>query len=239
MKKLLQKLLNFILPRRCLYCGKIIDTDEELCEKCFAGLNFILPPYCRKCGHPLEEAKNSTKLLCPTCAQKRRTPFRLSRSAMYYDDASKKLILAFKFMDKTENSHLLATMLKYAGKDIFDAGVDVIVPVPLHYSRLLKRKYNQSALLANDLSKMTGIAADLTSLIRHKKTPPQVQFSGWERVRNVKRAFQVPHPEHIKGKRVLLIDDVLTTGSTLKECALALKKAGAKSVDTLTVARVC
>ena len=135
-------------------------------------------------------------MLCASCLRKKRFPFRLSRSALCYDEASKNLILAFKFMDRTENARLLAAMLKVAGEDIFKAGVDVIVPVPLHYTRL-------------------------------------------ERVRNVKYAFSVPHPEKLAGKRVVLIDDVLTTGSTLKECAAALKKAGVRSVDALTVARVC
>lgn len=171
-------------------------------------------------------------------AQKR-FPFRLSRSALCYDEASKNLILAFKFMDRTENARLLAAMLKVAGEDIFKAGVDVIVPVPLHYTRLVKRRYNQAALLARELGRYTGLPVDCFSLVRHRKTRPQVEFSGFERVRNVKNAFSVPHPEKLAGKRVVLIDDVLTTGSTLKECAAALKKAGVRSVDALTVARVC
>ena len=113
------------------------------------------------------------------------------------------------------------------------------MPVPLHYTRLVKRRYNQSALLARELGRYTGLPVDCFSLVRHRKTRPQVEFSGFERVRNVKNAFSVPHPEKLAGKRVVLIDDVLTTGSTLKECAAALKKAGVRSVDALTVARVC
>lgn len=179
--------------------------------------------------------QNAVRLLS---AQKR-FPFRLSRSALCYDEASKNLILAFKFMDRTENARLLAAMLKVAGEDIFKAGVDVIVPVPLHYTRLVKRRYNQAALLARELGRYTGLPVDCFSLVRHRKTRPQVEFSGFERVRNVKNAFSVPHPEKLAGKRVVLIDDVLTTGSTLKECAAALKKAGVRSVDALTVARVC
>ena len=130
-------------------------------------------------------------------------------------------------------------MLKVAGQDIFNAGADVLIPVPLHYTRLLKRKYNQSVLLAQELSYYTGLPVDSFSLIRHKKTQPQVKFSGIQRVKNVKNAFSVKNPEKLAGKRVILIDDVFTTGSTLKECALTLKKAGVRSVDTLTVARVC
>ena len=164
-------------------------------------------------------------MLCASCLRKKRFPFRLSRSALCYDEASKNLILAFKFMDRTENARLLAAMLKVAGEDIFKAGV--------------KRRYNQAALLARELGRYTGLPVDCFSLVRHRKTRPQVEFSGFERVRNVKNAFSVPHPEKLAGKRVVLIDDVLTTGSTLKECAAALKKAGVRSVDALTVARVC
>lgn len=222
--KLFRLLLDSILPRRCRKCGQILTIEGELCEKCLNELNFIFPPYCRKCGHPLSEKEARGKMLCASCLRKKRFPFRLSRSALCYDEASKNLILAFKFMDRTENARLLAAMLKVAGEDIFKAGVDVIVPVPLHYTRLVKRRYNQAALLARELGRYTGLPVDCFSLVRHRKTRPQVEFSGFERVRNVKNAFSVPHPEKLAGKRVVLIDDVLTTGSTLKECAAALKE---------------
>lgn len=132
--KLFRLLLDSILPRRCRKCGQILTIEGELCEKCLNELNFIFPPYCRKCGHPLSEKEARGKMLCASCLRKKRFPFRLSRSALCYDEASKNLILAFKFMDRTENARLLAAMLKVAGEDIFKAGVDVIVPVPLHYT---------------------------------------------------------------------------------------------------------
>ena len=232
-------IFDFILPKRCLKCGKILNVNQEVCDKCYDELNFILSPYCEKCGHPLTEIAEGKKLFCPTCSKRKRMQFRLSRSALVYDDASKNLILALKFMDKVENAKFLAAMLKYCGKDIFDAGVDLIIPVPLHYNRLVKRRYNQAALLAKELSKYTKITVDLVSLTRHKNTKPQVELMGYERIINVKNAFVVKNPNKIKGKRIVLVDDVLTTGATLKESAIALKKAGAKSVDTLTVARVC
>lgn len=233
------KLFDVLLPPRCIRCGKIISGNDSLCVECFNEVNFISKPYCSKCGHPFEEAPSDKKMLCGTCMKKLKTPFRLSRSALHYDDASKAMILSFKFMDKTENAATFAKWLKLAGSDIFKEGVDVIVPIPLHYTRLLKRRYNQSALLAKELSKITGIKVDYTSVIRHVKTKPQVEFSGHARVKNVKDAFQVKHPEKLKGLRVVLLDDVMTTGSTLRECALAMKHAGVKSVDTLTIARVC
>jgi ComF family protein len=156
-----------------------------------------------------------------------------------YDDFSKRIILDFKFRDHLENRKLLTQWMLLAGKDIFNASVDLIIPVPLYFTRLLSRKYNQSAILTAELSKMTSIPADYKSLKKIRNTLPQVQCNGEKRRTNIKNAFQVKNPDKIKGKRVLLIDDVYTTGSTLNECCKVLLKAGATSVDILTVARVC
>lgn len=231
-------IINAFLPPRCIKCGAVLAHDDGLCPECFNEINFISAPYCQKCGNPFETAPSAASMVCGACLQNSKTPFRLSRSAIHYDEASKNLLLSFKFMDKTENAKTLAKWLNLAGRDIWKEGADLLVPIPLHYTRLIKRRYNQSGLLVTELCKLTGISADYTSVIRHKKTRPQVEFSGKERVKNVKGVFSVKYPEKIKGKRVVLIDDVMTTGSTLRECALALLEAGAKSVDTLTVARV-
>ena len=142
-------------------------------------------------------------------------------------------------MDHLENKKLLVNWLEIAGKDIFNEGVDLILPVPLHYTRIFERKYNQSAILAKELAKKKGIDIDFGCLKRCKKTQPQVMCSGKNRKKNVKGAFEVIDSSKIKGKRIVLIDDVYTTGSTLKECAKVLLKAKAKSVDTLTIAKVC
>ena len=242
MPKILSKLLNLILPPRCKKCGKIVSDDNSLCEECFNSINFISAPYCSKCGRPFEQtgfAENKHKMICAVCAREKHPWFRLCRSAVKYDDNSKPLIIAFKFHDCTDDAALMAKWMKNAGRDIWAAGAEVIVPVPLHYTRLIKRRYNQSSLIAKELSKLTGLPVDYSSLIRHRKTRPQVEFSGKVRIRNVKDAFSVRKPERIKGRRVVLIDDVMTTGSTLKECAKALRRARALSVDALTVARVC
>jgi ComF family protein len=189
------------------------------------------------CGNPLID-KSIGDLYCVNCLNKKDN-LRYSRSAVIYDVFSKKLILDFKFFDHIENKKLLAQWMYLAGKDIFDAGVDVIIPIPLHKLRLLKRKYNQSAILASELSKMTNIKSDYKSFVKIRSTQPQSECSGKKRITNIKNAFTVKNPENIKGKRILLIDDVYTTGSTLRECAKVLKKAGAKSVDALTIAKVC
>lgn len=212
---------------------------DGLCPNCFNQMTFISEPHCRKCGHPFEPFAVPQKMLCAACLKNKRSPFRFSRSALVYDEASKPLLLSFKFYDKTENAAVLAQFLQVAGQDIFKNGVDMIVPVPLHYVRLIKRRYNQAALLAKELSRLSGVPAEYGVLVRSRHTRPQTEFSGNQRVKNVRNAFAVKNPQRVKGKHVLLIDDVMTTGSTLKECALALRRAGAASVDTLTVARVC
>ena len=230
-------LIDVIIPPRCLLCGKTIHSDNSLCADCFSKINFISRPYCAHCGYPLPTLLNDS-LYCSNCLT-HKSHFRLCRSAVKYDEFSKKLILDFKFSDRLENQKLLANWLFLAGHDIFEKGIDIIIPVPLHYARLFKRKYNQSAVLAAGLSKLSGFHVDYKSLRKVRHTTPQIQCSGKQRTKNVRNAFEVISPENIQNKRIVLIDDVFTTGATLTECAKALEKAGAKSVDALTIARVC
>lgn len=236
MLALFQKIIDVILPPRCLSCGKILADSNGLCEQCFDKIKFISAPYCLKCGHPLPSGQSSKS--CPLCVSDNKNPFRMQRSRVYYDDASRSLIVSFKFYDKTENAEFFARWLLTAGHDIWQQGADILVPVPVHASRLRERKFNQSALLCRELSKLTQIPTDYTILQKCKKTKPQIECSGVARTRNVKNAFCVSDSERLKNKRIVLIDDVMTTGSTLRECAKVLLKSGAKSVDALTVARV-
>ncbi len=236
---ILKDILNCFLPPRCLKCGNVLKDDLGICSECLEKIHFITEPYCYRCGQPFEFLEDKKgQLLCGKCLKDKRSLFRCSRSAFIYNDDSKDLILNLKFKDRTDSAELLAKMMYVAGKDIFSAGVDVIIPVPLHYTRLLKRRYNQSALLANELSRISGIKCNNLSLVRHKNTRPQVELSGVERQKNVHNVFSVKNYDAIKGKRVLLVDDVLTTGATLKECSIALKRSGAKTIDLLTLGRV-
>ena len=237
MNDLWQKIIDIFLPPYCLKCHKILTATDSLCPECFHKIQFISAPYCPHCGVPLSSERKQG-LLCAGCSQEKEPLFRMNRAGIYYDKESRPLILDFKFRDKTENAPLLAKWMVLGGRDIFQAGVDVIIPIPLHYTRMIKRRYNQSVLLAKELTKITGIANDFQSVIRHRKTKPQVDFSGKERIYNVKNAFCVKYPQNLQNKRVLLIDDVMTTGSTLRECAKVIKAAGAKSIDSLTIARV-
>jgi len=237
MKNYLKLLVNIILPPRCPICGRVVSSEGSLCIECFEKIDFISNPYCECCGKPLYSS-NIQSVYCLQCLQ-HKPPFRFCRSAIEYTTFSKQLILDFKFTDHLENKTLLAKWMFMAGQDIFRNGVDLIIPVPLYYTRLLKRTYNQSAVLCAELSKLSGIAADYTVLKKTKQTKLQTDCNAKQRKRNLKGAFSVIHPEHIKGKRVVLVDDVFTTGSTLTECAKTLKRSGAKSVDALTTARVC
>lgn len=185
--------LNFILPPRCLHCGKIIQSENSLCSECFDNISFITKPYCKCCGIPLEGRKDDVfELTCFNCLNKKNA-FRLCRSAIKYDQFSKKLLLDFKFADHIENRLLLARWLYFAGKDIFKAGADLLIPVPLHYTRMIQRKYNQSAMLAAELSKLCCVPVHYKILKKIKYTKPQVQCSGKNRKSNIKNAFEVTH----------------------------------------------
>ena len=236
----LRNFINLLLPPRCIKCGKILGSDNRLCAECFNKIRFISAPLCYCCGRPfLQETgvKFQTKQLCGACLKKKKHLFALERSAFIYDNESKDLILDLKFRDKTANAAALADMLYTAGTDIWQEKPDLIIPVPIHRLRLLKRRYNQSAVLSKYLACKTKIAADYESLIRSRNTIPQVELSGQARRTNLKQAFAVKYPQNIKDKKIVLIDDVTTTGSTLNECAKVLSKAGAAKIYALTLAR--
>lgn len=158
---------------------------------------------------------------------------------MVYNDASKPMILGFKHGDKTYLSKTMAGFMHQAGK-VQLVQSDLIMPVPLHWSRLLSRRYNQAALIAKHLNHLSGLPVLPHALQRHRRTPPQGAFGFKGRIRNVQGAFTVPekYRPRLKDKTITLIDDVYTTGATLKECATVLKRNGAQKVFVLTLARV-
>ncbi|MFI3241855.1 MAG: ComF family protein [Alphaproteobacteria bacterium] len=229
-------LINFLLPSHCIICNKVLDSDAQICPDCFNKLNFISKPYCKKCGHPFLDGQDGE--FCGFCIKNKKDVLNISRSVSVYDEVSKKMIIDFKFFDKTQNIKVFGKWLKIAGADIFANNIDVIIPVPLHFFRLLKRKYNQAGLLAKEIGKIENVLVDYTSLKKKKYTKPQTKFSLKVRQHNVKNSFIIKDCQNIKDKKVLLIDDVMTTGSTLRECARVLLKAGAKEVNVLTLARV-
>lgn len=236
--KFISVLLNAVLPPRCPFTGEIVDSSGMISADAWKCLSFISLPCCRACGVPFEINPGSSDALCPSCLV---SPprYNRARAAIVYDDASRDFVLGFKHGDKTESVAAMVPWLKTAGIELL-RDADMLVPVPLHRLRLLKRRYNQAALMAFALTKATGIPTLPDMLLRPRSTPPQGHLSIAERAKNVRRAFTV-HPrmnDRIAGKRILLIDDVYTTGATVNECAKILVDAGALGVDVLTLARV-
>ena len=240
MNNLWQNIINLILPPRCILCGAILSEHNGLCAECFNKIQFVSEPMCTRCGRPFmteTEHFSSIKQLCGSCLKEKRPLFITRRFSFVYDDNSKNLILSFKFLDKTSYAEVLARLLYRAGADIWEQKPDLLMPVPIHRWRLLKRRYNQSALLVKYLAKQTSIETDYMTLKRIRHTIPQVQLSASARRHNLKHAFAINDTNAVKGRKIVLVDDVETTGSTLRECANVLKKAGAKEIYALTLAR--
>lgn len=233
--RIFNRLLNFIFPPQCLQCDARVPNHGTLCLPCWQQVRFISDPVCECCGLPFEFAESGA--MCADCLHTR-PPYAQARSALCYDDHSNKLITRFKYADQTHLAVTYAPWLIVAGRELI-AQTDVIIPVPLHYVRLVSRRFNQSVLLAQALSKKTGLPTLPDALVRTRHTRRQTGLTRKQREDNVKGAFLLrPKCAHaIKGKTLLLIDDVLTTGSTIEQCTKALLKAGAMRVNVLTLAR--
>lgn len=232
-----RRALDLALPPRCLGCGTEVGADAGLCAGCWRDLSFIGPPLCDRCGRPFDFA-DAAMLVCGACIA---SPplFARARTVVAYDDASKGMILAFKHADRTDAAPAFAAWMARAGAELVDAA-DLIAPVPLHRWRLWTRRYNQSALIAQALGRIAGRVVVPDLLARRRRTPTQGGLSRAGRRRNVEGAFAVrpAHRDGLAGRRVLLIDDVMTTGATVGECTRVLLRAGAAAVDVLTLARV-
>jgi ComF family protein len=228
-------LLDALLPPRCLCCGMAVDRQGGLCPGCWTGLSFIAPPFCARCGLPFEyEAQDGA--VCGACLAEP-PAFARARAVLVYDDGSRPLVLGFKHGDRIHAADAYGGWLARAGAELL-TDADLLAPVPLHWGRLFRRRYNQAALLAQALSKRSGVPTLPDLLVRRRATPTQGGLDRKGRHRNVKGAFQLRAPGTVAGKRVVLVDDVLTTGATLAECARVLVKSGAARVDVLTLARV-
>lgn len=231
-----QKILDFVFPPHCLLSGDIVDQQGMIAPKYWAQIHFIERPFCYCCGLPFPH-ETTDKTLCSGCIHDH-PPYRYCRSAIVYNAESKALILRLKYGDRLEIAPLLSKWLYVAGADILEQA-DLLIPVPLHFFRRLNRKYNQSAVLARHLSAITSLPVQDGLLKRSRHTPSQAGNKKTRR-KNVAHAFEMnpKYIDYIKGKNIVLIDDVYTTGSTVGECAKTLLHHGAKSVDVLTVARV-
>jgi ComF family protein len=234
----LRAALDFIFPPLCVSCHARVSEPHALCSQCWSAISFIEGALCARCGLPFEVDPGADSV-CGACHAHPHA-FDRARALFRYDDASKRLILSFKHGDRLDHAPAFARWLERTGRPLF-AEADLILPVPLHRFRLWRRRYNQAAVLAAKLSALTGCPADPLALERKRPTRSQGEMpSAKARRRNVLGAFRVP-PEKlaaIRGRNVLLVDDVFTTGATLDACARALKRAGAREVNALTLARV-
>lgn len=202
-----------------------------------AAINFIDKPQCAACGFPFPYDLGADAL-CGNCSAKP-PRYDRARAAFIYDSISRQPILSLKHGGKTHGLSVFAQQLKRAGRELFTDS-ECLIPVPLHPERLRKRRFNQAALLARALSRRVNIPVDTQSLRRVKATASQGGKTASARRRNMQGAFHIAEKRHgnIKGKRLILIDDVMTTGATAEACAGVLKRCGAARVDVLTLARV-
>ncbi len=227
-------LIDGVLPPRCLACGTVVDEPDALCGQCWAAMSFFAPPWCAVCGlpfpHPMGEGA-----LCAECARQRASWDR-ARAVLRYDKHSRQLVLALKRGDRTHLANALGRWMRRAGGEILDRA-DLIVPVPLHWTRLFARRYNQAGLLAHAIHAAGGPPVAPDWLIRRRRTPSQGRLGAVARTRNVRGAFVLRPGRSVKGKRLVIIDDVLTTGATVEECARVLRREGAAFVGVLTLAR--
>jgi ComF family protein len=208
-----------------------------VCGACWSDIAFISAPYCQCCGTPFEFTV-AERSVCGRCLAAPPVYHR-ARSVVLYDDASRSLLLRFKHGDGLHMTGLFGAWMARAGVELL-AEADLLVPVPLHWTRLFTRRYNQAAALVLDLAVRAGVAADIDTLERARRTPSQGSRTRSARARNVQGAFRIAPDARarVKGKRVLLVDDVLTSGATVSACGRVLLRAGAERVDVLTVARV-
>ena len=234
LRRLGRAVVDGVLPPRCLACGATVEDVDALCGSCWAAITFFAPPWCAVCGlpfpHPMGDAA-----ICADCARQQPSWDR-ARSVLRYDRHSRRLVLMLKHGDQTHLAGAFGRWMHRAGSEVL-AGADLLIPVPLHWTRLFARRFNQAALLAKAIQRAGGppLAADW--LIRRRRTPSQGTLGPLARARNVRGAFALRRGCDVKGKRVVLIDDVLTTGATAEECARVLRRAGASYVGVLVLAR--
>lgn len=229
-----EAILDILYPQNvaCILCQQRAgDIDDRgLCRACADSLPIITPPVCQKCGRPIGEDG-----ICIDCAYMR-YHFEQAVSVLHYTPEVKQLIHRFKYGGISYLSRTLGWWMARAFEQRCGWEVDVIIPVPLHPRRQRERGFNQSALLAREVGKYIGVPVNEKVLVRKKYTTAQAGLNKFQRMQNLHGAFEVREPEAVRGKSVLLVDDVFTTGSTVDECSKELQQAGAKRVYVLTLA---
>jgi len=228
--------LDIALPALCVSCREPVD-GEGVCAACWAKLSFIAPPYCPRLGIPFVYDPGPDMLSMEAIASP--PAYQRARAAVRYDDVARTLVHALKYQDRTDLAPAMGRWMARAGRELLD-DADALVPVPLHWQRAWGRRYNQSGALARVIARQSDVKFASEALRRVRPTEQQIGLSRSQRASNVQGAFKVVdnRRSEIQGRRVVLVDDVLTSGATTDACARALLRAGARSVDLLVFARV-
>ena len=232
MRSVLRHAVALVLPPRCPGCGTLVGEEHRFCAGCWASLRFLGPPWCAGCKLPFAYDRGEGAC-CANCLQ---TPprHRGVHAAVAYGEVARTLALRLKYAGRTGFAQTMARlMVRLAPVD-----ADLLVPVPLHRWRLWSRGFNQAAVIADALGRLTGKPVDRLALTRTRQTPVLRGLSGSGRARAVRGAFRVVYPERVRGRAVVLVDDVHTSGATTQACTAALLGAGAASVSILCWARV-
>lgn len=231
-RSLLSNIVNYVLPHRCSSCASLTEQTNGICAKCFHRLNFITNPYCNICGFPFEfsiEGQNS----CAKCVSSP-PKYDISRSLLKFDQSSKHLIHAFKYNDKTTHAKMFARLMIARYKsELLD--VDLVVPVPMHRWKRVFRNYNPAQVLAGELAKLLGKPMIPDLLVKKRWTRSQTGLSKEGRSRNLSGSIVIGKSDELKGKIILLVDDVKTTGATGNLCSSILKKSGASCVIFIAI----
>lgn len=230
-------LLDRILPPLCLTCSRPVVEAGGLCPTCWRGMDLIARPYCERLGTPLASDLGAGALSPAAIA--RPPAFGRARAVARYDGAARELVHRLKYGDRLDLAGPMGRWMARAGAEVL-AGADALVPVPLHRRRLWARRFNQAEELGKAIARASGLPLEAGVLRRVKATQTQVGLSATERARNLSGALKVPEAMRasVQGRRLVLIDDVMTTGSTLDAAARALRRAGAAEVDALLFAVV-
>ena len=236
---LLRRVVNLVLPIECATCGVALTDDPVpfFCRSCWVELKPLAGPMCPRCGRPFASPTTLTYAPHHLCASCRLHPPAYTRAwSLYpYVPPLQDAIQLFKYKRKVSLANPLGALMQ-AGLGILPE-TDLLMPIPLHVDRLKEREFNQALLLADRLNGLLRLPLSYDNLVRLRPTQPQTELSRRARLRNLRRAFSLRRPDQVTGKRVLLVDDVFTTGTTVNECAKTLRKAGAKEVYVLTLAR--